>query len=210
MTSIHIVLGVLNILVVLIIIYKLSKRTSDIECFATEKSCNANTGVCYIKTIIDNDKTDGDKIMAELNMFGEQLIKVLVHNDKDYPPTENADRVQLLRKRYSFGKTTKLEEVVPGNSQGYTSYTENKGSKMGICFRQSDMTPVKMNDLKFVFAHELAHIATLEHGHTDKFWKNFKWILKYAYENKLIDYVDYSRNHATYCGITITSNPYKM
>ncbi len=54
--------------------------------------------------------------------------------------------------------------------------------------------------------HELAHLATVEVGHTEKFWKNFKWLLQIAEKNGIYNYVDYSSSPQPYCGIVISSN----
>jgi len=65
-----------------------------------------------------------------------------------------------------------------------------------------------MNTLIFVAIHELAHIMTKSIGHKQDFWKNFKFLLENAKEAKIYIPVDYKSKPQSYCGMTITDNPY--
>ena len=60
----------------------------------------------------------------------------------------------------------------------------------------------------FVGIHEISHVATKSVGHTDEFWKNFKFLLEQAVEIKIYTPVDYKKNPKRYCGMEITDNPY--
>ena len=60
----------------------------------------------------------------------------------------------------------------------------------------------------YVAIHEIAHIATKSVGHTDEFWKNFKFLLQEAKEIGIYEPEDYKKNPKNYCGMKITDNPY--
>ena len=67
---------------------------------------------------------------------------------------------------------------------------------------------VDESTLTFVYTHELAHIATKSVGHKKEFWDNFKFLLEEAKETGFHIPIDYKNKPQTYCGITITDNPY--
>jgi hypothetical protein len=54
----------------------------------------------------------------------------------------------------------------------------------------------------------LSHIATTSIGHKQDFWQNFKFLLEKAKEAGIYNPVDYKKKPQTYCGMTITDNPY--
>ena len=60
----------------------------------------------------------------------------------------------------------------------------------------------------FVIIHELAHVASESIGHTDEFWKNFKFLLIEAEKIGIYKPIDYKTNPKNYCGMEITDNPY--
>ena len=64
-----------------------------------------------------------------------------------------------------------------------------------------------LNTITFVALHEMAHIITKSIGHTDKFWKNFKFLLQQAIKLGIYKKVDYSANPKTYCGMKVTDTP---
>ena len=45
-------------------------------------------------------------------------------------------------------------------------------------------------------------------GHKQEFWLNFKYLLENAKKAKIYDPVDYKKDNQSYCGMTITDNPY--
>ena len=72
--------------------------------------------------------------------------------------------------------------------------------------RNDDGSLIDDNTMAYVGFHELAHLATDEIGHTDQYWKNFKWILTHAKNIGLYNYINYSVTPQEYCGLEITSN----
>ena len=51
--------------------------------------------------------------------------------------------------------------------------------------------------------HELAHLASQSIGHNKEFYDNFKFILKYAINEKLfeVDFFDEQQGRLEYCGM---------
>ena len=109
-------------------------------------------------------------------------------------------RVKLLTRRY------KSDNVSEGTSKnGFTSYSVNKGERIVLCIRQRDGQFADDNDVFYVTVHELAHLATNDIGHTDNFWKTFKFLIDQAIRYQLYEYRNYDRNPVQYCGISISS-----
>ena len=103
----------------------------------------------------------------------------------------------------------KVMETLPTSE--HTAYSENKGEKIAFCLNSGKNNSNKLideNTLTFVALHELAHIGTLEVGHTPTYWQNFKFILENAVEADIYIPVDYKKKPVGYCGMTITDNPY--
>ena len=59
----------------------------------------------------------------------------------------------------------------------------------------------------FVALHEITHIMTKSIGHTEEFWRNFKFILQESVELGIYTRDEYSKNPKKYCGIEITHSP---
>ena len=129
----------------------------------------------------------------------QKLVKHLV---KKFPDRENIKR---LVKGYN---PKKIYETLPTSE--YTAYSENKGEKLAFCLdtEKSGGSLIDPNTLTFVALHELSHIATESVGHTDEFWKNFKFLLEEAANIDIYVPEDYKKKPRKYCGMTITDNPY--
>ena len=102
---------------------------------------------------------------------------------------------------------SRFSESTPDAS--YTSYSVNKGEKVYMCLRQRNEREdlVDENVLTFVALHEMAHIGTVDVGHTPLFWNNFGWLLKQAEDIQIYEYTDFSAHPVEYCGIRITDQP---
>ena len=102
----------------------------------------------------------------------------------------------------------KVYETLPTSE--YTAYSENKGEKLAFCLdtKKTDGQLIDENTLIFVAIHEISHIATKSVGHTEEFWKNFRFLLEEAIELDLYKPIDYKKSPKKYCGMTITDNPY--
>ena len=111
---------------------------------------------------------------------------------------------KLLEQGYN---PKKIQETLPTSK--HTAYSENKGEKLAFCLNKDDTGKlIDENTLMFVALHELSHIGTDEIGHTDKYWRNFKFILEQATEIGVYNPVDYTENPEEYCGMSISDNPY--
>ena len=102
----------------------------------------------------------------------------------------------------------KIQETLPTSE--LTAFSENKGEKLAFCLARTKHSErlIDENTLTFVYTHELAHIATKSIGHKKEFWDNFKFLLEQAKEAGFHSPIDYKKNPQTYCGMTITDNPY--
>ena len=118
---------------------------------------------------------------------------------------QNNENIQRMVQKFN---PTKISETLPTSE--YTAYSENKGEKIAFCLnKQKDGTNlIDINTLTFVAIHELAHIMTTSEGHKQEFWQNFKFLLKQAKEANIYEPIDYKKNPESYCGMTITDNPY--
>jgi len=102
----------------------------------------------------------------------------------------------------------KISETLPTSE--LTAFSENKGEKIAFCLNNSknSNTLIDLNTLTFVAIHELSHIMTESIGHKQEFWQNFKFLLEQAVKANIYTPVDYKKNNKSYCGMTITDNPY--
>ena len=170
----------------------------------------SNDGI-YTYKVIDRypNKRMASDILHDLN---ESALKLIHHLELRYNNTHNVqirEVVERLRDRYP--KT--LYEVDPVWESGHKAYTRNS-KYIYMCLREKTNKFYDMNLLKFVFFHELSHIATSKKyikgdDHPEQFWKVFRFILINAESLGLINIERYSKDNPRYYGsILITSNPY--
>lgn len=137
--------------------------------------------------------------LAEVNI---RMSKVVNHLYDKYPERGNVKR---LKNGYN---PKKIYETLPTSE--YTAYSQNKGEKLAFCLNteKSGGKLIDLNTLTFVALHELSHVASKSTGHTEEFWKNFKFILEEATEIGVYVPEDYKKQSKRYCGTYITDNPY--
>ena len=127
--------------------------------------------------------------------------------------------VEYLKKKYPENDITKrlvkgfnpkkIKETLPTSE--HTAYSENKGEKIAFCLDKNKNGKgglIDLNTLMFVAIHELAHVASESIGHTDEFWRNFKFLLQEAEKINIYVPEDYKKEPKEYCGMDITDNPY--
>lgn len=144
------------------------------------------------------------KQAADLLAKVTEKCKNLVEYMKD--KHSNDERVQRLVKGFN---PTRISETLPTSE--LTAYSENKGEKMAFCLnkkKDDNAQLIDLNTLTFVALHELSHIMTKSIGHKQDFWNNFKYLLENAKTAGIYTPVDYKKNPESYCGMTITDNPY--
>ena len=102
----------------------------------------------------------------------------------------------------------KISETLPTSE--LTAYSENKGEKIAFCLNKTknSTTLIDINTLTFVAIHEMSHVMTKSIGHKQDFWQNFKFLLERAKEAGIYTPVDYKKKPQSYCGLTVTDNPY--
>ena len=131
-----------------------------------------------------------------------KLKELVAYVGEKFPDRENVKR---LKKGFN---PTKVVETLPTSE--FTAYSENKGEKIAFCLdtEKGNNKLIDENTLLFVGIHEISHVATKSVGHTDEFWKNFKFLLEQAVDMNIYTPVDYKKNPKKYCGMEITDNPY--
>jgi hypothetical protein len=179
-------------------------------------------GIVLIKIYLESDffnltcilsDVDGKRYCvrerAKLELAADRLAFATVNMQKlvdkcflDYPERSNIKR---LKERFN---PKKIQETLPTSE--YTAYSENKGEKLAFCLdkKKNGSELIDHNTLMFVAIHELAHVASESIGHTDEFWRNFKFLLQEAEKINIYTPVDYKKQPKQYCGMTITDNPY--
>lgn len=160
--------------------------------------------VDYVASSTDNieylvrnlpDKQQAADYLADIN---KKLLLLVRHMYAKFP--NNSD-VKQLYDNYN------PDSVSEGSLEsGYTSYSVNKGEKIILCIRQTDRSFVDKNVVMYVAIHELGHLMTPEIGHTQSFWKNFKWLLEEAISIGVYTKINYSKEPSDYCGISITTS----
>jgi len=163
---------------------------------------------CIVSTV-DGDKycvRERDNLQPAVDLLATTSAKMveLVEYLKVKEP--NDERVKRLVKNFN---STKIVETLPTSE--FTAYSENKGRKIAFCLnkkKENNDNLIDQNTLMFVAIHEMAHITTLSIGHNKEFWDNFKYLLIKAKECNVYSPVDYSKERADYCGMTISDNPY--
>lgn len=99
------------------------------------------------------------------------------------------------------------------NSTMYTSYTINKGESVVFCIRSRLIAKYldgnnihDKNLIMYVALHEISHIACPEVGHTELFYKIFKFITETAIGMGIYEKIHFDRDPVEYCGMMITDS----
>ena len=131
-----------------------------------------------------------------------KLKELVNYVSEKFPERENVKRLK------NGFNPKKVVETLPTSE--FTAYSENKGEKIAFCLdtEKGNNQLIDENTLLFVGIHEISHIATKSVGHTDEFWKNFKFLLEQGVELKIYTPVDYKKTPKRYCSMEITDNPY--
>lgn len=162
------------------------------------------------KTYCVRPRENARKQQEAVNLLGDTVDKcqrLVEYVSRRYP---NDKRVQRLSERFDAKVMT---ETVP--SSDMTAYSENKGEKVATCLNKVGGNDEKANNeltdestLMFVALHELTHIMTVQEGHPQIFWHNFRWLLTAAKEAGIHEPVDYKQTPQPFCGMKINDNPY--
>ena len=162
---------------------------------------------CIISSVDGNKYCvrDRTKVQDAVNLLAEVVNKMkrLV----DYVYKKYPDDPSVIKLKNNFNPN-KITETLPTSE--LTAYSENKGEKMAFCLNKTKHTDtlIDLNTLTFVGIHELSHTMTNSIGHKQEFWKNFKFLLENAVKIGIYKPVDYKKENQSYCGMTITDNPF--
>lgn len=142
---------------------------------------------------------DSDKIAINTFISLSSKMDKLFHILEKYKRKPEVGRLLM-------NKDITLEEVneIYNNK---VAYSVNKGEKIGICVRYKNKK-VNENSLFFVLLHELAHIMSESYGHTEEFWRNFKYLIEISIRYNLYKYENYNTNPTNMCGTEISSTPH--
>jgi hypothetical protein len=162
---------------------------------------------CVISSVDGKKYCVRDRVMIKeaVNLLAEavnRMKRLVDYLSKEYP---NDEDIQRLKRNFN---PNKISETLPTSE--LTAFSENKGEKMAFCLNKTKNTGtlIDINTLTFVAIHELAHTMTKSIGHKQEFWKNFKFLLENAVKIGIYKPVDYKKENQSYCGMTITDNPY--
>lgn len=158
-----------------------------------------------IKSTIDDREywvQDRDDAIAAANTIAE-IRKRLILLSEHLIRTRPSNDPIVYRVKNNFDPNVIQEREY--HSQ-YTSYTENKGSRIVLCLRNGDQL-ADINLLMFVALHEYSHIVCDEYGHTPKFWQQFAEILEEAINIGIYQRQNYEKYPQEYCGVQVTSSP---
>ena len=147
---------------------------------------------------------------GKLELAADRLAVVTTNMQSliDYCIKEYPDRENIKRLKKGFNPK-RIQETLPTSE--FTAYSENKGEKIAFCLDKNKNGSgglIDPNTLMFVAIHELAHVASESIGHTEEFWKNFKFLLQAAEKINVYKPIDYKDDPQTYCGMKISDNPY--
>ena len=164
-----------------------------------------------LKCIISD--VDGNKYCvrerAKLEMAADLLARVTkkMSDLVEYMDDKHGDQERVKRLVKNFNPN-RITETLPTSK--LTAYSENKGEKIAFCLNKTKEgnNLIDMETLTFVAIHELSHVMSIDIGHGDEFWTNFKFLLENAEDAGIYKNVDYKNNPKTYCGMKITDNPY--
>jgi len=189
-------MGYLTLLITLVLAIKIYRESDyfNLKCIISDVD-----GETYCVRERSKLELAADKL-AETTQNMKRLVK---HCGEKYPTRENVKRL------VEGFNPKRISETLPTSE--FTAYSENKGEKIAFCLDKNKNGSGRMidqNTLMFVAIHELAHVASKSIGHTDEFWRNFKFLLEEAEIINIYNPVDYKKKPVEYCGMEITDNPY--
>lgn len=153
-------------------------------------------------SIKQNDESKDRKTIQYLKYKTKRLLRKLKKS-----PHRNKKEVKRLMKNWS-GVIKELKVKYKSDS---IAYSVNKGERIHICL--TDPNTGKMitdkNTMYFVLLHELAHVMTKEYSHNERFWNNFRFLLRFSIKKGMYRYVNYKESSVTFCGKNINHNPCK-
>ena len=133
-----------------------------------------------------------DDVMDDINL----IVKWCSANS--YPSTKNATRLENNWRRVKMYETNFRDQV---------AYVIDKNHKFYLCVSTPENEDENTNTMRFVVIHELAHMMSSSYGHNEEFSDNFLALLNVAVKLGVYIPINYTKNPANYCGITISQSP---
>jgi hypothetical protein len=196
----------IGIAVVIVVIYVL---LNDTDAFTTRaKTCSSIDSRCYSTVEKYDNPQNAAEALAKLNHFNITLLRHLrqkyIFDNPQHPDTP---LVSYLLSNYNPDNI--IENAPVGQTN--TSYVDDKGRIFAICLREKESGRHILHHqelLEFVVMHELAHLTLADYGHTNEFWRNFKFLLTEAKKINLHNPQDYSTSPEVYCSVLVDYSPY--
>ena len=122
----------------------------------------------------------------------------------DYLVKKDGSNVDIQRLQKNFDP----DNISESTQYSKYFYSENKGEKIVFCISSKKTNELEnYNILMFVALHELGHLMSESIGHTEEFWRNFKFLLQEAVKIGIYIKDDFDKNPVEYCGTNITDTP---
>lgn len=157
------------------------------------------------RTQMRDDTHISKKVADDLYIIKHRVDRLISHlKSKKHADKNMKEACERLLKKYKGN----IHEI-PSTKNGKVAYNENKGDAIALCMYK-DGQHQDINTAMFVTLHELAHCMTKEYRHNQKFWDNFRFLIKESIHLGIYYYQDFANNSENYCGMKISSTPYKI
>ena len=159
----------------------------------------------------------GDKLEERLNNLSIIHLKLKTIVDSLRNNSEYSHIISVRNLINNWDKGITIKEI--GIMENDAAYVLNK-KKMSFCLRKNSYEGEleSVNLLTYVAIHELAHIMSVDIGHSDEFKVNFRFLLNYAkgitYLNPITTqiepvYLEIDDTQDQFCGVKISKNSIK-
>ena len=183
------------LIVVLIYFYDKYYNTHKVVIGKSGRSYHIRIRREEFTNVSDNDIINR---LEEIDSRIKKLCDTLVV--ENYPDRERAERTKEKWDNIIIKETYENESSI--------AFVVNKGDEISICLTNKDTGNLEdINTTMFVVLHEVGHLMSVNWGHDEEFWTNFKLILRKAQEIDIYNYTNYNNTPEEYCGISIYSNP---
>lgn len=158
----------------------------------------------YNVSPIYEDKADAAELIEKTDRKIQILIKHLKDNQNRYESPLVRHGINQVIANYD---NDNIYEISPNNLLKRTSFLRNKKILVLCLRRKSDGKLHDENTICFVVLHEMSHMMNEGIGHTETFWRLFKFMLEQAVQCGIYTPVDYANKPVVYCGLDIQFSP---
>jgi hypothetical protein len=150
------------------------------------------------------DKADAAALIERTDHKIKILIKYLEENRAQYHSPLIQYGIGQLMRNYD---NDNIHEISPNNIMQRTSFLRDKKTLVLCLRRKTDGQLHDDNTICFVVLHEMAHMMNEGIGHTETFWRLFKFLLEQGVQCGIYHPIDYSMEPVVYCGLDIKYSP---